>query len=133
MKALALETVVKFIIFLATASILLSLVLFFSDSIRNYIKEWTQKPEVKTEIIEKDSFTSSQLAAYITSCWDKTGEKYRKDATCYVLKGDMIFVDVNEVKKMTIAPNVDLSSFDNTKGIAIIEFKSLGKVIVVRS
>lgn len=133
MKALALESVVKFIIMIAAASVLLSLVLYFSEEIKSFIGHKLHKDEkVQTKLIEVSSFTYSQLASYIISCWDKTGEDYNEDVICYILKGDMSSVSSSDIEN-TIDVPVDLSEFDNTKDIAIIEFDSLGKVIVVKS
>ncbi len=133
MKALALESVIKVVIFTATALVLLNLLLYFSGAIKNFLhSELKPEEKVEAELIEAQSFSSAQIASYINSCWDRTGEYYKGDAVCYILKGDMSSVSVSEVKAL-VKINTDLSGFDPSKNIAIIEFRDLDNKIVVKS
>jgi len=135
MRALALETVVKWIILGAVALIVINLVLFFSEEIKNLVRGTIQpKKSFKTEIIEAEKFSTSQIKVYLRACWDRTGEKFEEDVVCFILKGDMSEVDSSSLEDALEDPaSVDISEFDNSKNIAVIRFKSLGNKVVLES
>jgi diphthamide synthase subunit DPH2 len=137
MKGLALEYVVKWIILLSVALIVISLMVYFSDYIKRWLKGQTSEGKVEVREITKDYFSSGEILAYALSCWDKTGEKYREDAICYILKGDFSNVDTywiedEFVKRYpTSPPSIDIQNFDTTKDIVIIKFREFDKTIVI--
>jgi len=137
LKGLALESVARWIILSVVIMVVIGIVLYIADSIREFVKSNIvgEKNEVKTEVVEADSFTTSQVANYIRLCWEKTGLKYKGDAVCYVLEGDMSHVDKQKVKEMVEKEEiaVDVTYFDTSKGHAVIMFKDLGNIVVVKN
>jgi len=135
MKGLALESVVKWIILLVVATVIIHLVLFFSDRIKEFIKDYMSKePEIKTEVVEATGFTTSEVMTYVRSCWDKTGERFNGNVVCYVLKGDMSNVDASLLPNAVEPPAVvDVSKFDASKNFTIIRFEDVGNRIILES
>jgi Flp pilus assembly pilin Flp len=136
MKGMALETVVQWIILSVVAMVVIGLVFTFSDDIKRAFKNIMNKDEqgVKTEIVESETFTTSQIKTYITACWSKTGEKYEGDVICYILKGDVSGVDGNTLKDALESPaEVDINKFDSSKTGTIIRFEDIGNIVYVES
>lgn len=135
MKGMALEVVVKWIILTVVALVVISLVIYFSNEIKQYLKGWMkEKVETKAEIVESQRFSTSQVITYIKACWDKTGEKFEEDMVCYILKGDVSEVNAELLKSALEPPaQVDVSKFDNSKTTTIISFENVGNIIHVVS
>ena len=135
MKGLALETVVTWIILLVVAAVVISLVLYFSDEIKMYLENWMKgNDEPKTEIIESPQFTTSQVKTYMRACWDRTGETFRKDVVCYILKGNVNGVIAGDLTNAVEQPaSVDTSKFDRFKSVTIIKFEDVGNKIIIES
>lgn len=135
MKGMALEVVVQWIILSVVAAVVIGLVFTFSDDIKRYLGNILNKnKEIKTEIIESEKFSTSQVITYMTSCWSKTGEKFEEDVICYILKGDVSTVDKTLLEDSLESPaNVDASKFDPSKSTTIIRFEDIGNIIYVES
>jgi hypothetical protein len=135
MKGLALETVVNWIILLVVAAVVISLVLYFSDEIKMYVENWMKGDEgPKTEIIVSTQFTTAQVKTYMRACWDRTGERFRKDVVCYILKGNVNGVFAGDLTNAVEQPaSVDTINFDPSKKVTIIKFKDVGNKIIVES
>ncbi len=135
MKGLALETVVQWIILLVVATVVISLVLYFSDEIKMYVENWMKPDEgPKAEIIDSSQFSTSQVKTYMRACWDRTGERFKKDVICYILKGDVGSVNVDDLKNAVESPaSVDTSKFEQLKNVTIIKFEDVGNKIIVES
>jgi len=136
MKGLALETVVKWIIYIVVAGIVINLVFYFYGDIKRYLKDnvLTKEKGVKTEMEEVGICSNNQLRIYMRSCWDKTGEKYDEDVICYILKGDFSNVDTDQLSTAVEDPaSVDLYEFDTSKNSVIIKFEDIGNKIVLES
>ncbi|MBS3055363.1 MAG: hypothetical protein J4452_02650 [Candidatus Aenigmarchaeota archaeon] len=147
--ALALEFVFRIIILLVTVAVIIGLILNFSRDIQTSINKFLCKffncpseancPDKKP--IEKDSFISSEISAYIQSC-DSCNSNLpvpdQKDTVCYLLlarKPPYFSADANtilsslpsDVKKRT-----SITANFNSQ-IVKIEFKELGPQIIVSS
>ncbi|MFZ8829935.1 MAG: hypothetical protein ACO2OO_00565 [Candidatus Aenigmatarchaeota archaeon] len=139
MKGLALEYIVQWIILLTVAMIVISMVIYFSDDIKRFLARQTKESKVTPHEIKKDYFSSGEILTYVFSCWDKTGEKYREDATCFYLFGDFSKVDkawVEDKFKERYPggiPRIDLRNFDTSKSYAKVVFKEWYKAIVVEN
>lgn len=134
MKGLALETIVRWIILSVVAVVVIGLVIFFSDDIKRIIGDWFNRKDNKTEIVEADSFSTSQVVTYIKSCWGKTGEKFDDDMVCYILKGDVNGVDVGLLSGSLDPPaQVNTEGFETDKDTTIIRFVNLGNIVYVES
>jgi hypothetical protein len=135
MKGLALETVVQWIILLVVATVVISLVLYFSDEIKMYVESWMNPGEgPKAEIIESSQFSTSQVKTYMRACWDRTGERFKKDVVCYILKGDVSGVNADDLKNAVETPaSIDTSKFEQLKNVTIIKFEDVGNKIIVES
>jgi len=131
MKGLALDYVILFVILLATALVVISLVVYFSDNIKNFLKGKMSEEKVETQTIEAASFSTEQLATYAKACWDKTGENYKQDAICYILRGDMSSVDLDLLENSVSFPLE--ANFDPTKNIVIVKYVYLGHKIVMEN
>jgi len=135
MKGLALESVVKWIILIVAAGVIINLVFFFYDDIKRFVENWINPTsEFETEIVEADVFSTAQVMTYIRACWDRTGERFKKDVICYILKGDVSGVDVNMLNAAVEAPaQVDTTGFNPTEKTTIIRFEDVGNKIIVES
>lgn len=134
-QGMALDTVVKFIILIVVALVVIGLVIYFSDDIKNYLKNWLGKSnEVKVQKIEADSFSTTQVMTYIRGCWDMTGENFHEDVTCYILVGDLSGVDKYALGNTLSSPaEADVSKFDPSKTMVIISFEDVGNIVHVES
>ena len=130
---MGLEAVVKWIILIAVAAVVVNLIVFFSDEIKGYIYGFMDNENFEPVVIEVNSFSTSQFMTYIRACWDRTGERFDRDAVCYILKGDMNDVDKSVIQSSLEDISVDVSRFDKYKGIAVIRFENIGNKIVVES
>jgi len=134
MKGLALETVVRWIILLVVAAVVISLVLFFYNDIKRFVKSWLEGEKPKAEVIEASKFSTSQVITYIKACWDKTGERFDENIVCYILKGDVSGVDTDLLQNALRSPaQVETSKFDPTKNVTIIRFEDIGNKVIVES
>jgi len=135
MKGMALEVVVKWIILSVVALVVIGVVMFFADEIKEYVKEmFGNNKDVKTEKITAEKFSESQIKTYIQSCWDKTGDKYEGDVICYILKGDVSGVDVDVLQNsLSDQDLVDLVDFDPSITTTTIRFVGIGNTIYVES
>jgi hypothetical protein len=128
LKGLALDYVIKLIILLAVALVVISLVIYFANNVKSFLKS-KQQPKVKPQIINASSFITSQVKAYMEACWSK-GEEIKEDTLCYILKGDLTQIDKDNLKKVDFRTSVD---FDETKRILIIRYERLGRKVVVEN
>lgn len=129
--ALALEYVVRLIILLVFTAVMIGIIFYFSDEIKFQVgRLFKEETVVKTQEIERDSFSTSQVRNYIKSCWLMTGEHYDEDVYCYILKGDLTGVDEAAlgVEGVTVEVNADFS-----KGILMIKFEDIGDKILVEN
>ena len=131
MKGLALETVVKVIILMVVALVVINLILYFSDTIRDLLTGYKQKP-IKTQTIKAPAFTASQIATYIKSCWEKTGRNYEKEVICYILEGKPL-AEASEIKKYLSGIRVNLFKYDPNKNVTLIKFSPTFDDIEVES
>jgi len=120
------ETIFKWVIVLVAGMVAIAMILFFSENIRDFLSNLFQGNKTKGAIlIESSSFSTSQLNTFVKACWDKYHEKLDiKEIVCYVLKGDVAFVDSSYL-------NADTSKFDNFKNTTIV--KSVRGQIVMES
>ncbi len=135
-KGLALETVVKWIIYIVVAGVVINLVFFFYDDVKRYIETsvFKREKDVQTEKIEQDSFSAVEVRIFVRACWDKTGERYEKDVICYILKGDVSGVDGSDLVGAVDSPaQVDVTEFDNSATSTIIRFEDISNKIIVES
>jgi hypothetical protein len=139
MKALALEYIVQWIILLTVAMVIISMVIYFSDDIKRFIKRQTEDSIVQPREIRKQNFMSGEILTYAYSCWDKTGEKYREDVVCFYLFGNFTNVDKDWVFNQFSErypdgkPRIDLTNFDTSKEYAKIRFRWVDLAIVVEN
>ena len=137
--SLALDYMGKMIIIIVVIGVVIGLMLTFSADMRDAVASFffpEQPGNVETEVIERTSFSLSQMKNYIVSCWTKTGEDYNDDAVCYLLIGDVSGVDQDDIEDITGdsgIENVTATDFDNALTNTIIEFKDIGNKITVRS
>ena len=132
MKGLALEYVVKLVILLVVALVVINLILYFSNEIKPIIHPM-DKGEVKTEIIEAKSFSTSQVATYVRACWEKTGPTYDKDEVCYILKGDTTSVDKELLKNLVKDIAIVKDDLNLSKNIIVIKYVFFGHKVVVEN
>ena len=132
---MALEYVVKILILVAVAAVVMNIILIFSGDIQLQVREFfgPKEKSVETETIEAENFSSSQIRNYIKSCWEKTGEKYEKDAICYILKGNVSSVTQADIQTVEGVNKVNTGKFDNKKTVTIIGFRDLWDEIYVES
>lgn len=134
MKGLALETVVKWIILLVVAGVVINLIFFFSEDIKRFLEVHMGREGVKAEVIESEEFSTSQLKTFIRACWEKTGETFREDVVCYILRGSVSGVDPTALKNALEPPaSVDVSNFDPSKKVTLIRFEDVGNRVIVES
>jgi len=95
MKGLALEFVFKMFLYVVVVMVVISLIVFFRNSIISALNlcqylpfTCPQKEECSTLQVTENQITANILDKYCSLCWLKTGEKdYKKDCLCYVVKG----------------------------------------------
>lgn len=139
MKGLALEYVIQWIILLAVAMVVISMITYFSGDIKRFLKRQTEETRVEPREIRKEFFSSGEILAYAYACWDKTGERFREDVTCFYLFGDFSNVDKDWILQQFLQrypegkPRIDLGSFDTSKEYAKIKFRELDCAIVVEN
>ncbi len=139
MKGLALEYIIQWIVLLAVAMIVISIIIYFSENIKRFLKRQTEETRVEPQEIRKGSFSSWEILTYAYACWDKTGERFRKDVTCFYLFGDFSNVDKDWILQQFSQrypgdkPRIDLGSFDTSKEYAKIKFRELDCTIVVEN
>jgi hypothetical protein len=139
MKALALEYIVQWIILLTVAMVIISMVIYFSDDIKRFIKRQTEDSIVQPREIRKQNFMSGEILTYAYSCWDKTGEKYKEDVVCFYLFGNFTNVDKDWVFNQFSQrypdgkPRIDLTNFNTSKEYAKIRFRWVDLAIVVEN
>ena len=133
MKGLALETVVKWIILIVVAGVVINLLFFFSDEIKNIIWGYTKEEKPEAEIVESTGFSEAQIKTYMRACWDKTGEKFQEDVVCYILKGNVSGVNSNVLRNVDYPASVDISKFIPSNNVTIIKFEDVGNKIIVES
>lgn len=133
MKGMALETVIQWIILIVVAGVIFNLIFFFSDEVKRVIGQFTKGEKPKTETINSNVFSTSQIKTYMKSCWDKTGEKFQEDLTCYILRGDVNGVDPNSLMDIDYPANVDISNFYLDEKVTIIKFEDVGNKIILES
>jgi len=139
MKALALEYIVQWIILLTVAMVIISMVIYFSDDIKRFIKRQTEDSIVQPREIRKQNFMSGEILTYAYSCWDKTGEKYREDVVCFYLFGNFTNVDKDWIFNQFSQrypdgkPRIDLTNFNTSKEYAKIRFRWVDLAIVVEN
>ena len=139
MKALALEYIVQWIILLTVAMVIISMIIYFSEDIKRFIKRQTEDSIVQPREIRKQNFMSGEILTYAYSCWDKTGEKYREDVVCFYLFGNFTNVDKDWVFNQFSErypdgkPRIDLTNFNTSKEYAKIRFRWVDLAIVVEN
>jgi len=139
MRGLALDYIVQWIILLTVAMVIITMIIYFSDDIKRFIKRQTEDSSVQPKEIIKQNFSSGEILAYAYSCWDKTGEKYREDVVCFYLFGNFTNVDKNWIFNQFSRrypdgkPRIDLTSFDTSKEYAKIRFRRIDLAIVVEN
>ena len=147
--ALALEFIFRIVILLVAVAVIIGLILTFSKDIQTTVNNFlckfftcpnqTNCPDKKP--IEKDTFSSSEISAYIQSC-DNCNSNIppadQKDAVCYLLlarKSPYFSADKNAILS-TLPSNLKsrtiITSNFNSQ-IVKIEFKELGDKLVVSS
>jgi hypothetical protein len=139
MKGLVLEYIVQWIILLVLAIVVITMIIYFSDSIKSFLSRQTKETKVMTQEVKKDYFSSGEILTYVYSCWDKTGEKYKEDAVCFYLFGDLGSVDKNWIEEKFTErypegiPKIDLNNFDTSKDYAKVKFRRYDFAIVVEN
>ena len=135
MKGLALETIVKMGILLVTAFVIILLIMTFSDDIKFFLNDlFSKEKQYETQRIEAVQFSTGQIIAYIKSCWSKTGDQYRKDFVCFVLKGDISSVQTSSLINVLDPPaSVDVSNFNIFGTTTIVRYQYLDRKIIVES
>ena len=114
---MAFEYIVKIMILIVVAAVVMNIIIYFSDDIKLQVKKMFGSDEktLETETVESISFSDSQIRNYIKSCWEKTyGVEYKKDAICYILKGDVSSVNALNIQNVDGVKVVDTDSFNNT-------------------
>jgi hypothetical protein len=135
-QGMALETVVKFIIFIIVALVVIGIVMYFSDDIKRYLSNMFGggNKDVNVTVITADSFSTEEVKVYIRGCWDMTGTNFHKDATCYVLVGDLSKVNKYALINAVSTPaEVDVSNFNPSNKIVKISFEEVDDTIHVES
>jgi len=132
MKGMALQIIAELMIAIVAILIVVSLMGFYSEQIKDFFNGIFYKNEYSSaEIINSTSFTASQLKTSIVACWDKYGGKYRSKI-CYVLTGDVSGVDSSALINSLESPaSVDITKFDNSKKATVI--KTMSKGVAVES
>lgn len=132
MKGMALEIIAKLMIGVVAVLIVISLIGFYAEQIKDFFNGIFHKNDNSgAEIISSASFSTSQLKTFIMACWDKYGGKYRSKI-CYVLTGDVSGVDSSALINSLESPaSVDITKFDNSKKATVI--KTMSKGIIVES
>jgi hypothetical protein len=126
---LALDTIVGWIILLVAAGVVIGLIFHYSGILPPIINP-TENPE--TEYVEAKSFSESQIDTYARLCWDKTGETFNKDFICYVLKGNIAYINPKDVEG-DFGDYVIVANFNNTKAILTIRFEDIGNKIIIEN
>jgi predicted DNA-binding protein YlxM (UPF0122 family) len=132
MKGMALQIIAELMIAIVAILIVVSLMGFYSEQIKDFFNGIFYKNDYScAEIINSTSFSTSQLKTSIMACWDKCGKKYQ-NKICYVLTGDVSGVDSNALKNSLDSPlSVDISKFDKSKKTTMI--KTMNKGVIVES
>jgi len=141
MKGLALEYIVNWIILLTVAMVIISMIIYFSEDIKRFLKRQTQENIVEpTEIRKEKPYSSGEILTYTYSCWDKIGGKCKNnDVTCFYLFGNFTLVNKGFVVQQFLnrypegTPRIDLSNFDTSKNYAIVRFREINCAIVVEN
>jgi len=93
MKAsMEMEYVMKLIIMLVVVAAVIGLIWTFYGGTQSW---WCKMmgtcggppPVGDTEVIKQATFTATDVAKYVDSCWMRTGDKRSGDFVCYVLQG----------------------------------------------
>jgi hypothetical protein len=146
---LALDYIFKIVILLVTVAVIIGLIFTFSNDIQNSVHQFLCNfftcpnenacPDRKS--IEKDTFASSEISAYIQSCdncYSNIPEADQKDAVCYLLIAKkQPYFNANAGTILNTLP-LDLKTRTQittnfASQIVKIEFKELGNKIVVSS
>ena len=138
---MALETIFKLLILLVAVIVIVGLIMRFSDDVRNVVKEFVNKLFGKPPTqefpkqIEKDSFSSGEIASYVESCYTaitSLAETDQKDTNCFLLVGrNFESVGILDKVSPTIRDHVEIRA-DFTRGVLIIQFQDLGNKVIVR-
>jgi uncharacterized membrane protein YraQ (UPF0718 family) len=146
---LALEFIFRIVILLITVAVIIGLIFTFSSDIQNSVQQFLCKfftcPSENTcpdrKSIEKDTFASSEISAYVQSCdscYSNIPEADQKDAVCYLLLAKkQPYFNANADAILNTLP-LDLKTRTQVttnfaSQIVKIEFKELGNKIVVSS
>jgi len=132
MKGMALQIIAELMIAIVAILIVVSLMGFYSEQIKDFFNGIFYKNEYSgAEMINSTSFTTSQLKTFIMACWDKYGKKFQSKI-CYVLTGDVSSVDSSALINSLDKPaSVDISKFDKFKKTTVI--KTMSKGVAVES
>ncbi|MEM5831900.1 MAG: hypothetical protein QW641_01910 [Candidatus Aenigmatarchaeota archaeon] len=134
MKGLALETIIKMVILNVLAIVVILTIITFFDDIKRFVSSFFKQEKCETEDMNVGQISTTQMIALITACWDRTGEKYKGDCNCFILDGDFSLVDKTALSKALEPPaKVDVSMFDPSKKVVLIQFMDVGNVIAVKS
>jgi len=141
-QGMALETVFKILILLVTVAVIIGLIFNFSDQIKNQITGFINQLLGKNQgipqfprTVEKQSFTSGEIASYIETCYTamtSLPETEQKDISCFILVGTSFQSQgILDRVSPTIKDHVTITSNFN-RGVVIIDFVDLGNKITVR-
>lgn len=143
-QGMALETVFKILILIVTVMVIVGLIFTFSDQIRTQVTAFLNQILGKSQgginlpqTIEHNSFTSSEVANYVETCYNTETSiqaSDRKDTNCFVLIGNSFGDNANDVMS-NISPSIRdyvTISADFTRGVVIIDFTDIGSKITVR-
>lgn len=123
---LALETVVVWVILLVVIGVVTGIIFYYSSEIKGALKGLEKEEDSKTEMLEAESFSASQIQTYIELCWEKAKKEDFEEIVCYVLKGNISSIDPLKLEGDYGKYRV-ISNFDNTKSLLVIRFEGLGE------
>jgi|SRR3989338_374231 len=141
---MALEMIFKILILLVTVAVIVGLIIRFSDDTRNVVKGFICKVfGCKTSVqefpktVEKDAFTSGEIATYIESCYNTITAlpetEQPPSVNCFLLIGRTFeSAGITDRVSPSIRNNVVIQA-DFTRGILVIQFQDPGNKIIVRS
>lgn len=132
MKGMALQIIAELMIAIVAILIVVSLMGFYSEQIKDFFNGIFHKNDYPgAEIINSTNFSTSQLKTSIIACWDRYGKNFQ-GRICYVLTGDVSGVDSASLKNSLDSPlSVDITKFDVSKRTTVI--KTMNKGVIVES
>lgn len=137
---MSMEYIIKIMILLVVVTVVIGLIVKFKDEIQVMVKNLFGSNENNhkfPQIIEKNSFSSGEVSAYIEDCYSfmkSLPEDEQEDIICYLLQSNNGFTITNVTLKSKLSSELEdkveiITEFQ--KDIIKIQYQDIGNEILV--